>query len=174
LSAHLKRPWLLLAMVAAFAFAGVGIAAAVTTERGGKIRGAMVTSDTNIQHASSTNWQNVNGAAQTITVPKKKNWLVIARFTAESVCRQPAAEQSCYVRILAGATPMNPASDDFRFDTQTPPVGEQHWQGHAVDRSITLSPGTYTVQVQGKVDAAGGDFKLDDWHLTVEWAETKH
>jgi hypothetical protein len=117
-------------------------------------------------------WSTVPGAATTITVPTG-GALVIARFTGESLCSFESTSGVCLARIVldpqgaASAVDMSPGAgvfDEIDFGTS----GGAQEQSHAIDRSISASPGTYTVAVQYKVDSDGALFRLDNWHLTVE------
>ncbi len=126
-------------------------------------------SGTDFSTTSSQTPVRLTGATVTIVIPPGPSQLVVARFTAESECRDDANPGNwCVVTILAEGSEMEPVvGGDFGFDT-APQGGRGYWRGHAMDRSLVLQPGTYRIRVMFNVTAASTVFVLDDWHLTVE------
>jgi len=114
----------------------------------------------------STSFQNLAGATATITVPAGKVQLVEAAFTADSTCQGPFGGNWCSLQILADGAEMTPvAAGDFAFDGVG--AADDFFEGHAMQRSILLGPGTHTIQVQAAVTLSGMSFFLDDWSLTI-------
>jgi hypothetical protein len=111
----------------------------------------------------STTYTNVTGATATVDVPAGSNGLIIARFTASSIC---GPSGGCRVRILIGGVEGSP-TEVSPYDTGGSDSSTEY-EGHAVDRSATVGPGTYTVQVQAARGTGITFFDLDNWHLTVE------
>ncbi|MEX2236111.1 MAG: hypothetical protein WEB00_01055 [Dehalococcoidia bacterium] len=99
-------------------------------------------------------------------------------FASSSSCRRKdgappsgVPETYCLLRINVGqryAGPSAAAGYDFVFDSQTGTFGETaEYEGHAIERSITLTEGTYNVRVQFWAHNWLG-FDLIGWHLTVK------
>lgn len=121
-------------------------------------------------HSVTTNaYANITGASVSLTIPPGASQLVVARFAAESVVTGDAGDW-CSVRIVAGATEMSPAIGlEYAFDSANTDV--DFWEGHMVERSITLAPGTYTIAAQGAQVDFGADNEscfLDDIHFVAE------
>ena len=57
------------------------------------------------------------------------------------------------------------AAGDFAFDGVG--TADDFYEGHSMQRSILLGPGTHTIRVQALVTLSGMSFFLDDWSLTV-------
>lgn len=148
------------------------IAGPSTTVSGKSVSAVKVVRETNVQTISSTTLVDVAGASTTITVPSKGKAIILARFSAESVCSGGAPSPgTCSVRILIGGVEAEPAAgSDFAFDgTDNGTEGQYSFASHSMDRSRgPLGPGTYTVRVQATVSTVGIVFRLDDWSLTVE------
>jgi hypothetical protein len=125
-----------------------------------------------------TSYQPLPGARVLVQVPPGQSRLVTARFTAESSCSSPAANEwrFCAVRIVAegpvtGLTELEPRAAsiaDFAFDTDEPRSNHDGWESHAIERSIRLNAGSYQVYVQRAVTSSATAFSLDDWHFAVE------
>jgi hypothetical protein len=168
-----KKKFLVLPVVAFAATGGTALAVLSGSAGGAQLqmqnRGENVATVT-----SSTVFNNVPGAAVVVTVPAGNTQLINARFTAESGCARaiPALGGSCSVRIVAqrfgGATvELNPqAGIDYAFDSVA--NATDRLEGHALERSIRLTAGTYAIRVQRAVTSNAITFRLDDWHLAVE------
>ena len=116
----------------------------------------------------SEDWTNLPGAKAKIKVPDGKRALLLARFTAETVCYAPPAPEECSARIMVDGKQALPASGkDFHIDSSYAGEDEESQKAHAFDRSLEVGAGTHVVKVQG---AAMGSviLRLDDWSLTVE------
>jgi len=112
-------------------------------------------------------WTNIPGAKAKITVPGGERAIILARFTAETVCFNDAPD-FCSIRIRVGSREAKPsAGRDFHIDSNYGGEGIESEKGHAMDRSLEVGPGTYTVKVQG-LAMQTTDLRVDDWHLTVE------
>ncbi len=161
------------ALVTALAtIALAGHEAGHTRDSGGAVRRVKVVRSTNTTNISSPTWVNLPGAATRIRIPQgARRDLILATFSAESTCAegdQPPPESFCSVRILVGGQEMHPQSgDDFGFDYLGDFQSASDFSAHSMQRSMKVSPGTYTVRVQTKVSDTQLVFELDDWHLTV-------
>ena len=167
------------AILATCGLAAVALALPAVTTSGTTQLGMVNKSDTASQATSSVAWVSLLEAAATslgvpVVVPDGKRVLVNARFTAETTCYGPAGN-GCRARIIVVAPTgaiieLNPASGaDYYMDTAFPaPNGAIDHEGHAMERSIILGQGTYTLRVQRSVTNAAVLFTLDDWHLAVE------
>jgi hypothetical protein len=128
--------------------------------------GVTVVTENAISFIGSTSFQNLPGAAATITVPAGQVQLVLADFRADSTCQGSFAENFCSVQILADGAEMAPvAAGDFAFDGVG--TADDFYEAHSMQRSILLGPGTHTIRVQALVTLSGMSFFLDDWSLTV-------
>lgn len=152
------------------------VAAAPSKVTAGPIAAVHVIRETAAKTTTSTTFANLPGAATNFSVPAGKQLLVLARFSGESSCYGGAGW--CSVRILIGSEAAPAVGVNFAFDSNdggTESSGS--WEGHSMDRTQgPLGPGTYNVQVQWRVvktcsGCAATTFALDDWSLTVEFAE---
>ncbi len=162
----------LVALFAASLLVKSAVAGSATTVSGSSVTGVKVVRDTAATSVGSTSFEDLPEASTTVRVPQGTRALILARFSAESLCLGPSGSpEVCSVRILIGGQEAEPASgSDFAFDSSNGGAdGPYSWEGHSMDRSRgPLGPGTYTVKVQAKVTLVGGAFGLDDWSLTVE------
>ena len=143
--------------------------AARQTFNGKAVAAVTVVTESADTFINSTSYQNLAGATVTITVPAGTVRLVQADYFAESTCGSTFHDHWCSVRILADGTEMSPSAFespiDFAFDGSG--TGDDFREGHAMQRSILLGPGTHTIQVQVAVSASDDGIFLDDWSLTV-------
>jgi hypothetical protein len=144
---------------------------AAVTHSGAAISKITVVTETNPQTTSSTSFVDLPGAAAVITVPAGKKQLVQARFVGESACMPVSGGNYwCSIQIVAVSTskttPLLPDSGvDAAFDTV--PTSQDSWEGHAVERSVVLPEGKYTIKAQWVVTDPTVTFALDDWTFTV-------
>ena len=112
-------------------------------------------------------WTDIPGAKATIKVPAGKQALIIARFTAETVCYDISPDH-CSARIMIGGNQGHPASGrDFHIDSNYGGETNESEKAHAMDRSLQVGSGKHVVKVQ--VAAMGNTaLRVDDWSLTVE------
>jgi hypothetical protein len=162
---------IVVALVATFVVQSA-VAGTSTTVAGKSVTAVRVVRDTSVSSTGATSFEDLPGATMTIRVPAKTEALILARFSAESVCVGPFESQTaCSVRIMVGSSEADPASgSDFAFDSSNAGgEGPFSWESHSMDRSRgPLGPGTYTVKVQYMVTTVGGAFRVDDWSFTVE------
>lgn len=111
----------------------------------------------------SATYTNVTGATATVDVPAGTNGLIIARFTASSIC---GPSGGCRVRILIGGVEGSP-TEVSPWDSGVTD-GSVDYEANAQDRSKTVGAGTHTVQVQAARGSGTTFYDLDNWHLTVE------
>jgi hypothetical protein len=165
-----KRNTLLLGALTCLMLAGsVSAFAARQTFSGKAVAAVTVVTESQDSFFSSTTYQDLPGATVTINVPAGKIQLVQAAYFAESHCGSTFHDHWCSVRILADGTEMSPSafesSIDFAFDGSG--TGDDFREGHAMQRSILLGPGTHTIRVQVAVSASDDGLFLDDWSLTI-------
>ena len=170
----LRKTKKLLVAVPAIALAiGGGTAAAALSGSSGSGQVEMLNRSDNVAVVtSSTSYVDVPGAGVVTTVPAGRTQLINARFTAESNCTRAntALQGWCSTRIVAtriGGTSveLSPAAGiDYAFDN----VATDSFEGHAMERSLRLGPGSYIIRVQRAVTSSAITFRLDDWHLAVE------
>jgi hypothetical protein len=166
--AHRKTFLILLVLITALASAP---AYAAVTHSGGAVVKVTVVTETNSQSTSFAGFVDLPGAKVTITVPAGAKQLVQARFVGESGCMPIAGDNFwCSIQIVAvkasTTTRMLPDSGgDAAFDSVT--GTQDNWEGHAVERSVVLPAGTYTVKVQWMVNDPFLTFSLDDWSFAV-------
>jgi hypothetical protein len=163
----MRRSILLLAVAAVGLLLASGVALAVTSVvSGGAINQVKVARSDEAFNTTSASYVDIPGATVQVTAPRGGQALLLARFSAESICTGGAW---CSVRIVAvkGGVEqeMEPASGtDFAFDSPN-----DNWESNSMDRSLLVGRGTYTVKAQAAV-IGGSSFRLDDWSLTVERA----
>jgi hypothetical protein len=162
---------LALAAVMVAATGGTAMAVLYPSTGGAQLQMINVAQDA-LTTTNTMTWRDVPTATTTVTLGT--NELINARFTAESECDGDVPPASmCNVRIVAqqgAAAPIElspPSGTDFAFDS-VPRNGDDYKEAHAMERSMRLNPGTYTIRVQYRVSYPGTVFNLDDWHLAVE------
>ncbi|MGH2663026.1 MAG: hypothetical protein ACRDH8_09535 [Actinomycetota bacterium] len=111
----------------------------------------------------SGSFTDVTGATATIDVPAGTNALIVARFTASSIC----VGGGCYVRILIGGVEADPPNVS-PWDSGGVSDANIDYEASAMDRSRTVGAGTHTVQVQARLGSGATFFDLDNWHMAVE------
>lgn len=167
----MRRTVLLLAIAASALLVASGVAVAVTSiVSGGAINQVKVARSDESTGTTSSSYVDIPAATTQVNVPSGQRALLLARFSAESIC---GAGSWCSVRIVAvkGGVErqMEPAAGtDFAFDS--PDNVTELWESNSMDRSLLVGSGTYTVKAQAAV-IGGGSFALDDWSLTVERAK---
>jgi archaellum component FlaF (FlaF/FlaG flagellin family) len=145
--------------VAAPAFASV-------TQTGKAVFKTTVVTETIATFTTSTGYVSLPGASASITVPAGKKQLVSVRFSAESQC-VGSVNSWCSVRIVANGVEMLPnQGTDFAFDASNGSL-DDFWESNAVERTLVLPGGTYTISVEYMVRASGLTFRLDDWTMAV-------
>jgi hypothetical protein len=111
------------------------------------------------------------GASATLDLPADVDrMLLVLRFSAESSCSGGAGSDYCPVRITVDGMEALPAAGvDFAFDgTDSGTATASSWESHAMERTLTVGPGTHTVRIQWAVTSPATTFRLDDWTLAVE------
>jgi hypothetical protein len=147
-----------------------GAVLAVTSQRTakGSVGVTVVREDSTTASAtsSSTVYSDIPGARMNVTVTGTRNNLLVARFQGHGSVIQTSG---CMVRIVAGATTMEPASD-YAFMSQANVSGSSVDSG-SIERSIILTPGTYTVRAQLRISTANNvnsQCQLSGWHFLAE------
>lgn len=181
-----RRTILLIAAFAIAMFVAGGAAVAVTsTLRGGAINQvSVVLGEDASAFNDSTMFTDIPGASTTISVPRGERGLILARYSAETICHivegtTNTGDNKCSVRIMVvnnatgaelEACPCGQFAN-FAFDSTsggTETVLAQ--ESRSMDRSVEVGRGTYTVKAQWAVTHGDVRFRVDDWSLTVEKA----
>ena len=177
----MRRTILLLASVAVAMVLASGVAfALVTFAFGGPIERVAIARESSASSSNSTAFVDIPGASVSVFVPSGATKLIMARYSAESVCF--GGTGLCSVRIVArnsttGAiTLLQPAASgaatEFVFDsTDAGRETGSSWESHSTDRSLRLGAGSYTIRAQRAVTSSATTFRLDDWSLTVEQSQ---
>jgi hypothetical protein len=109
----------------------------------------------------STGFVNIPGAASRVSIGGERCIKVL--FTSETQCRQSSATDLCYVRALINGFPMAP-EDSFRtFDSEN-----STGAGHAYEWFDVVPQGTYTIQIQFRVNNTATTFVVDDWVIDTQ------
>jgi hypothetical protein len=175
ISQYLKRTSVLLTLAAASVLTATTSPALINgvgfTDNRVDVRSETVASTTH-----SMVFVDLPGANVVVSVPPGTSRLFVARFAGESQCFGVAVGPItwCSVAIVAtspaGApVPFDPASGiDYAFDSNPSGTADELWEGHTLERSKRLGPGTYRIRVMRAVTNANTTFRLDDWHFSVE------
>jgi hypothetical protein len=154
-------------------------ALAAVTHTGKAVNQITVVTENNVSSTSSTSFADLPGASASIRVPAGKTQLVQVRFSAESTCFGNIGLAWCSIRILADGVEMLPnVGSDFAFDSDGLDANglplTDYFEGHSMDRTVVLGPGTHTIELQWCVTNSGLSFQLDDWTLTVTQYASGH
>ena len=162
---------LTIAMVFASLF-GTASFAAVIAATGGPLIRVDTRSNTDPTQTNSISFINLAGAQIRIIIPPAGgSRLVVARFSAESLCSGNGAR--CLLQIIAFnadtsvTTEMHPQTVDFAFDSVSTPVGENDNFVRLFTRAVASAESRHLSHLQFAVTAVNNLFTLDDWHLTV-------
>jgi hypothetical protein len=164
---------------------GAGVAlAAVTVLKGGTINQVSVVQGPDASDFNnSTTFTDIPDAATTVSVPRGEKGLILARYSAETICyivegTTNTGDNKCSVRIMVvnnatgqevEACPCQGTA--FAFDSTS--GGTENilaQESHSMDRSLVVPRGRYTVKAQWAVTHSDVRFRVDDWSLTVEKA----
>ena len=152
--------------------AGTGIVLGATSSLGAKsqtaIRVVRENTTTGSVTATSTNYVDIPGATVSMPTPSTTNGsLLVARFQGHLSIIQTSG---CMVRILVGpSTQMEPAGN-FALAGQAN-VSESVATSGAIERSLAVMGGTYTVKAQIRISTANNVNSkciLGAWHFAVE------
>jgi hypothetical protein len=164
--AKVKRSSAMFVAALACAMLAGPVPALAQTNTAKAVSAVTIVSGGSILQFTTTSFQNMPGGVAVIKVPVDKVQLVEARITASSSCQGPSGQNWCAVRILADGVEMNPViPGGTAFDGVGD--GNDYFEGHAMQRSILLGPGSHVIQVQAAVSLSGMSFFLDDWSFTV-------
>jgi hypothetical protein len=153
-------------------FVGLVVAGTVIKRTGRAVTQVKVLSDASSQQVGDTTWQDLPGAATSVTVPSNSSAVVLARFTSATTCLGEKGK-SCLVRILIDGQEADPALGDRSYIDSAPNLSSptndaDSPESHSVERSLGPLPGgTYRMKVQYK-NAIGTGTVFDGWNLTVE------
>lgn len=138
---------------------------AATKNTGKSVQKVTVVTESSPSTTNSTAFLDIPGASASISVPAGKTQLVQVRFSAESSCFGSTGWW-CSVRILANGVEMLPAAGtNYAFDSSS--ATDDYYEGNAMERTLLLGAGNYTILAQWAVLDAAVSFRLDDWTLTV-------
>lgn len=143
----------------------------VTLTGKGLISRTVQTSGSSFYNQTGT-WTSLSGSGVSVTVPSGSVRLVTTRFTATAACSHSSGSTGspCHVRVMAKksgsstAYELYPRGGDYFEFAQSPGYGK----AHAIDRSIKLNPGTWTVYVQVRGWNTDTSFTLEGWSFTVD------
>lgn len=126
---------------------------------------------------SSTTFTDLPGASRTINVGRGSH-LLLARFSAQTRCFGSVPFDACMVRIVvdngATITPMVPIADgidsvaECKLSSGEPCFLNEGFQYRAIERFLTVGPGTYTVKVQFAVQSSATTLDFSGGEFTVE------
>lgn len=165
----IKLNTLFVAAITCLILAGSHSAFAVLQKRTGRsVAAVTVVTENADTFINSTSFQDLPGANATITIPAGKVQLVQAAYFAESSCVGEFGGNFCSLRILADGTEMSPSAFEAPIDFAIDGVNADDLrEGHAMQRSIVLGPGTHTIQMQAAVTNSFTGLFVDDWSLTI-------
>lgn len=160
---------MLLSMSAAYATGAQGSldVVGVTKVSGTSISQVKLVRNSNAASTTSQTYLAVPGATTTLTVPAGSKAVIVARFSAISVCEElsDARGYGCNVRVMVNGAEAAPAGTSV-FDSSG--KGNSR-EAHAIERSRgPVGPGTYVVSVQFSVPAATVTLTLSKWTLEVD------
>lgn len=116
-------------------------------------------------------WAPIAGSTVTVSVPSGPWRLASSTFSGETFCTGPA-NTWCSVRIVArrpGTTdPWGEFYPRVGHGAVLDAAGSDNWEGHSLDRSKTLAPGTWSVRAEGRTSHDGVTMFVSDWHHRVE------
>ena len=162
---------LVLIATAGILLAGSANAGLVTYRAHGPINQIVDFSDTDEFSTTSETWADLPGSSLKLVIPAGPRQLVMVRFTAKAACEGPDQGYVCRARIMAGNAEMLPNSGNFFVIATNTVANVSAPLGAAMDRSLTLGPGTYTIKVQYETGSFNNDLLLGDWHLNVQTAD---
>jgi hypothetical protein len=111
---------------------------------------------------TSTAFQQLTGGS--ISVPATHKGILVATFTAESLCGGAAGQ--CAVRILCDGVDLLPTPNiDFAFNS----VGAGAQSSSVTRRTNPFTGGVHFCEVQSANSTAGLTHQLDDWTFVVEF-----
>ncbi|HUR16845.1 MAG TPA: hypothetical protein VMZ33_06145 [Candidatus Limnocylindrales bacterium] len=159
---------IIVALAIMVAATGVVLAAtsAVTGNAQKQIKVVRENTTTASATSNSTTYSDIPGATVSMTVPSSTNALLVARFQSHGSVIQTSG---CIVRILVGSTTMEP-NGNYPFMGQAN-VSESVAGSGAIERSLAVGPGTYTVKAQLRIATANSvnsQCQLSGWHFAVE------
>jgi hypothetical protein len=172
---QLKRGQIAIGAAALVVLVAAGIAMAISSNSGGPITAVRAVESSAPASTSSDTFVDVPGAlTQKVIVAGGRSALMLVRFSAESQCGGPGANDTgCLVRIMLKpdggvAREALPATNDFFFDEDksTTALGER--EARSMDRWLVVGPGTWRARVQFAVQDPLNTFTLDDWSLILE------
>ncbi len=173
----LTRKRLVVLLGAAVIFGGVATGTAIAVHTGPSYGGYEYQVGINTSSDPVTTislvFAGLAGTPTSVFVPSGTTRLIDARFAGESYCFGGTAGNWCSLRIVVRnnatgiTTELFPQSNiDFAFDSVG--TANDYWEAHAIERSIRLGAGSYTVYVQWRTTNSSTVFRLDDWQFTVE------
>jgi hypothetical protein len=149
---------------------GTGVVLAASSTGSGKgqtqIKVVRENSTTASATANSTTFVDIPNATTTMSVPSGTLALLVARFQGHASVIQTSG---CIVRILVGSVAMEP-SGNYNFMGQAN-VTESYAGSGAIERSLAVGAGSYTVKAQMRITTANGvnsQCQLSGWHFAVE------
>jgi len=162
---------LALGLAALVLIAGTGVVLGASSSVNAKaqkaIRVVRENSTTASATSNSTVFSDIPGATVSMNVPATSNGsLLVARFQGHASIIKTSG---CIVRILVDATTMEP-NGSYAFVGQAN-VAESVATSGAIERSLAVGTGTYSVKAQLRISTANSvdsQCQLSGWHFAVE------
>jgi hypothetical protein len=147
---------------------GVVVAASSSVNASGQtaIRVVRENATTASATSNSTTYVDIPNATTTIGVASGTKALLVARFQGHGSAIQTSG---CIVRILVGSTTMEP-NGNYVF-ISNPNVSGNFADSGAIERSLAVGAGSYTVKAQLRLSTANSvssQCQLTGWHFAVE------
>ena len=166
---HLSRFSALAIALLILATAGGAVLAATTALSAKGSAAVRIVSEDSTTASATTNstvYSDIPGATVNIKAKGTLPSVLVARFQGHGSVIQTSG---CMVRILVGSTTMEPDSN-YAFMSQANVSGSSVASG-AIERSLQVAPGLYTVKAQLRISTASNvnsQCQLSGWHFLVE------
>lgn len=119
---------------------------------------------------SSTSYQDLPNATQTVTVPTGQTAKLIVYFSAETACYSGVGAQGCLVRATVDGTELAPTTTTPVFDSNENGTATSNYRAaHSIARvSATLNAGAHTVKIQGRTTSTLTTLRLEAWTVVID------
>jgi hypothetical protein len=120
--------------------------------------------------STSTTAVDIPGASASVDVPSGQNGLLVAEFSAASLCtHNTTGGFNCPIQVLVDGQPAEPTPDPngYLWDTTVVAANSKN-RALSLTVSTEVGPGNHTVQVRYGGGVATTTFTLRTWHLLVQ------
>jgi hypothetical protein len=140
---------------------------AVVPRNGSTVTAVRTVTNNEDDFTNSQTYSTVPGMTTTVTVPSGQQALLVITFAAQTQCLQDGLDSVfCILRVRVGSS--NAAPGEVIFDSASDGNDLLAWETNSMQFVRgPLGPGTYTVQVQYRVDEANSQFGVNARTLTV-------